>query len=230
MIYSAVLFDFGGTIGGSSGIPSFVQSLIKNLYRSGYRIGVISNSHRYGDAYWLRQELAELNLIEFIEVVCGSGGMLGEISIQGSAGCHKPDANIYQRACNFLNVPFDRCVFVGDSWDADIVKPASLGMACLHVDVNKEDYSDRLWELLKDNPKRVRPNVITTYQVLSTSPWRIACRLRDLTEPIAAGDLAVVGMTAVRIMRADLSHDKNDILDTSDKGRQTIVLDLSPQL
>ena len=227
MKFNAVLFDFGDTIGGANGIPEFVKKLIQNLYEAGYRIGVISNSHRYGDARWLRRKLADVHLIEYLEVVLGSGGTLGETSENGSAGCHKPDKEIYLRACSFLRVPFKRCVFVGDTWDADITKPASLGMSCLHVNVNDEDYTARLWELLGDRPDHKRNNVLTTYQVLGRTGdvFDISFRLRDINDPIKVGDRIVVGLDEAEVLQIG-SYGKAEILDNGGRGREIVPMRL----
>lgn len=228
MIYNAVLFDWGGTIKGRDGIPNFVCRLVRDLYQSGYRIGIVSNSHRYGDVRWLRNQIAQLELTQYIEVVAGSGGMIGEESKLGSGGCHKPDIEIYRKVCDFIGVPFDKCVFVGDSWQEDIAKPASLGMATLHVNVDEHDYSADLWNLLLDDP--TNRQILTTFQsnMNLTEPWHAQCQLRDLTEPIKPGDRLILGLKETVVQSVSFAHTKDDILDTSHAGRKILSITMAP--
>jgi len=227
MIYNAVLFDWAGTIKGHSGVPDSIRRLIRDLYRSGYRVAIVSNSHRYGDARWLRDQLAKMELNQYIEVVAGSGGMIGTETRFGSAGCHKPHTEIYQRVCDFINVPFDKCVFVGDAWQEDVAKPSSLGMTALHVHVDEHDYSTELWTMLFDEPRDRQ--ILTTFQCINksmTEPWHIKCQLRDLSEPVNPGDRLILGLTEVAVKSVSFPHTKDDILDTSHAGRQILRIEV----
>lgn len=243
MIYSAILFDYGGTLGHagkqgtpSTGIPSFIPVLIRQLYECGYRLGIVSNSHRYGDARWLRQTMATADIVQYFEIIAGSGGMSGKISPKGSNGCHKPETEIYERVCHFLGVDYNQCLFVGDTWDADIAKPASLGMGTLLVNI-KNDYSSDLWNVLKDKPENKRPNVISRYKIhtyyIHTSNvssqlcFEIQCELREMNEPITAGDTIIVGHSVYKVDSVSFAHDKAMILDNSGDGRKILTITAS---
>ena len=106
MKFSAVLFDYGDTLSGKSGMPDDVKELIPKLFRCGYRLGVISNSHRYGDYFWLRKRLYECGIGQYLEVMIGSGGFMGSTSdpFLSSLGCHKHDPLIFKRALDYLNL------------------------------------------------------------------------------------------------------------------------------
>lgn len=91
--------------------------LLKRL-RGSYRMGVVSNF--YGN----------------VETLCDEAG-LSEflLSIQDSTrlGIGKPDAEIFRRALTDLNVTPGSCIFVGDSYDRDMVPAGDLGMRTIWI-------------------------------------------------------------------------------------------------
>lgn len=223
MKYNAVLFDWAQTLKGKKEIPSFVLSLIPQLFDSGYRLGIISNSHRYGDARWLRSQLGKLNWIQYFEVVVGSGGMLGpNRPLSTFAGIHKPDSEIFYRALNFINIEPQKAVFIGDSYRCDIMGAKRLGMEAILVDVDKEDYSHRLWNVLEDKP--TFRHIVTTYEWISHSTIRIY--IRDLSEPLKNGDTIILGTDTFTINWFSTPHNKEDILDTGGAGYQLMEIGL----
>jgi FMN phosphatase YigB (HAD superfamily) len=234
MKYKAVLFDWQGTIRGHKykdrpgQVPGFLHVLVRDLFDSGYRLGVISNSHRYGDARWLRRKLGELDWIQYFEVVIGSGAALGEQPwAESSRGCHKPNRLIFDRAVNFLGLDHASCVYVGDSFTNDILPPLEYGMKALLVDVDQEDYSVRLWNLLDDHPNHKRRNVITTYAKMSErhgAQVTIQCYLRDLTEPLENGTRILLGSHEGIVRGFSPQHTMDDILDVGDRGYRLIEI------
>ncbi len=223
MKYNAVLFDYGDTLRRMRrhAMPSFIASGIKSLYDSGYRLGVVSNSDRYGDARWLRQQLATDGLIEYFEIIIGSGSSLGVVSNpNASPGCHKPNPLIYSKAINTLAMPIEKCIYVGDALEYDIIPTRALGMEALLVDLRDGDYFPRLWNLLEDTPTD-RPNLITTYSVTPDS--RVSCRLRHLSAPLAQNQHIIIGVNEAIVQEWDVEHTKEDILDTGGKGRDPIT-------
>lgn len=219
MKYTAVLFDWGDTLA-HHGVKSFVPSLFRRLYEDGYRLGVLSNADRYGDARWLRREMATQSMIEFVECVMSTGAALGEITTAGSGGCHKPNPAAFYRILSFLNVPANEAVYVGDSFKNDILATASLGMASLHV-LPGEHWEDRLWTLLGE--QHPRSNVLTSYAFIE--PNVIRCKMRHLSEPISQTERIVVGRTEYSVVDVSpAEQDKEHIVHGSENLYVTITI------
>jgi FMN phosphatase YigB (HAD superfamily) len=222
MQYNAVLFDYGDTLSGGHG---WINQMIQQLYESGYRLGIVSNSNRYGDAYWLRSHIAKKWPGHF-EVVIGSGGFLGHQSesgvyMGGSLGCHKPDMRIYERAIHFLNMPPARIMFVGDTFNADVVGPNEAGMTGF-LGKSDFDYAPNLWDKLGDKPCQ-RRNLLTSYSVeYENNHWVIITRLVHLTEPLQKDEEVIAGLRPWQVKVWNVKHDKNDILDTTRNHRKLI--------
>ncbi len=221
MKYTAVLFDWGDTLS-HHGVKSFVPSLFRRLYNQGYRLGILSNADRYGDARWLRREMATQGMIEFVECVMSTGAALGEITAAGSGGCHKPNPEAFYRILSFLNVPANEAVYVGDSFKNDILATASLGMASLHVRPD-ENWNGRLWSLLEDSLACPRLNVLTAYAFIE--PNVIRCKMRHLSEPISQTERIMVGRTEYSVVDVSpTEQDKEHIVHGSEDVYMTITI------
>ena len=69
MKYTAVFFDWGDTLAplDSKGVPvanKWINDMIPELYNNCYRLAIISNTHRYQDAQWIRKELEARRLLK----------------------------------------------------------------------------------------------------------------------------------------------------------------------
>jgi HAD superfamily hydrolase (TIGR01509 family) len=92
------------------------QELVKKL-ATDYRIGIISN----GSPDVQYTKLDNLGVKNYLDCV-----VLSE-----ELGIRKPDLGIFQEASKRLKVQTGQCIFVGDSYDADIVGAKNSGMqAC----------------------------------------------------------------------------------------------------
>jgi putative hydrolase of the HAD superfamily len=49
------------------------------------------------------------------------------------AGYRKPHSGIYQVILNQLEVPASEAIFVGDSWEPDVIGPLEFGIAAVHI-------------------------------------------------------------------------------------------------
>ncbi len=208
MKYNAVLFDWHGTLY-KHGFPPFVRQLVSDLFHSGYRLGIISNSHRYGDARWVRRKLGSEDLAQFFECVVSTGAFLGNTS----SGCHKPNPEVYMRVSSFLGVSCDQCLFLGDSYNCDVLAPRMLGMYSIEVDCD-QDYTKRLWDALEDSPTHKRLNLITTYL---REKDHIQIHMRDLTEPLSLGERILLGTDEFVVTVVDSDFTKKDILSNTDR-------------
>jgi len=224
--YSAVLFDWGNTLARThQGLLPFVSILFRELFESGYRLGVLSNSDRYGDARWLRRQFGKHDLVQYIECIMGTGGALGATTVLGSRGCHKPHAESFHRVLDFMHIPANRVVYVGDSFKNDILATGSLGMGSLHVNAHNEDWSKRLWMELGDNSSQKRFNLLTSYSVVGNS---IIINLRHLTEPVKRGDRIIIGLDEHEVLDCDPSHQDKD--DDIVHGKSDVMIRIKTRL
>lgn len=200
MKYNAVIFDWSETIAHQHKLLFFIPKLFGELYHSGYRLGVLSNSNRYGDAHWLRKQLEEAKLTRFIECIMGTGAVIGNISGKGGDGVHKPQPEAFQRVLDFMNIPADKAVYVGDSYKNDIQGSAVLGMAGLLVNAGGKRWDNELWKLLNDVPQK-RLNILTSFTFQhNQSGTFITTKVRHLTRVPSIGDKIIAGLKEYKIL------------------------------
>lgn len=211
MKYEAILFDYGGTLGyqkegadhSALSIPAEIQDIIRLLYGAGYRLGIISNSHRYGDRFWVSNYLQDLKLLPYFECIVSSG----------SWGIHKPDVNIFYRALYFMGVLPNRALMVGNSQPCDIEVAQRIGLDALYVDLDIYGlWGQALLDKLEDEHLLVRkPNLITDY--ISTKSRRITCQVRHLNYPVQPGDYILVGGDEKKVNRVSLDLTQEEVID-----------------
>lgn len=85
--------------------PSTV-SMLRQL-RKKYPLGLITNGP--SNAQW--EKVHKLSLEQYFDIILVSGDLPWE----------KPDAEIFRRACDFLNVRPEKCIMVGDKLETDIL-------------------------------------------------------------------------------------------------------------
>lgn len=81
-------------------------SMLRQL-RKKYLLGLITNGP--SNAQW--EKIHKLSLEQYFNIVLVSGDLPWE----------KPNAMIFYKACDFLNVRPDECVMVGDKLETDIL-------------------------------------------------------------------------------------------------------------
>jgi len=92
---------------------------LKKLKDSGYKIGVISD----GVSIKQWEKLIRLGLENVFDVVV----------ISEDAGVEKPEAAIFQRACDKLEIQPEDCIYVGDRLDTDIIGANKMGMTSIRL-------------------------------------------------------------------------------------------------
>lgn len=92
-------------------------NVLRQLKRH-YRIGVISNN--WGNAAGWCHDYGYADLCE-----C----MIDSTVVKSS----KPDSRIFQIALDHMKLPADRCAYVGDKFEADVVGAAKVGMTPIWV-------------------------------------------------------------------------------------------------
>lgn len=131
IVYPAILAAFGGRPETSEALlsdyrersslfprpfPGMVETL-KALRARGLKLAIVTN----GEAVFQSRNIAALGLI----------GLVDEILISEKEGLRKPDAALFHRAAERLNVAPAKCVFVGDNPSADVLGAHAAGMRAL---------------------------------------------------------------------------------------------------
>jgi HAD superfamily hydrolase (TIGR01662 family) len=120
-----------------------VVDVLGSLKQRGYRLGIVSNW-----SWNLRDRVAQVELDSYFEIVWASA----------YAGCNKPHLDIFHQALGQMNLPPDRALYVGDSYQHDVIGARNAGMDVVLVDRVGGDDRDcpvigDLWgvfELLED--------------------------------------------------------------------------------
>ena len=101
-----------------------VRPTLARLRRGGIKTAIVSNSPWGSPALLWRGEIERLGLRQQVDadVFCGD------------VGWRKPARPIFERALQALQVPPERCLFVGDDPRWDLAGPRALGMRALLID------------------------------------------------------------------------------------------------
>ena len=99
-----------------------------------YKLCIISN----GDSKFQRLKLTKTGLEKYFS----------EILISGDIKIKKPNSKIYQTMSDKINIPIDKCVYIGDRLDFDAIGSSDAGM--LGVWLNRKNITD------KKIPKKVK--------------------------------------------------------------------------
>jgi HAD superfamily hydrolase (TIGR01509 family) len=110
--YSEAARDRFGQPGVLRPYPETV-GVLAALRARGYRLGIVSNW-----SWNLQERVVQAGLDGFFEVVWASA----------YAGCNKPHPGIFRQALARLNLPPGRALFVGDSYEHDVVGARSAGL------------------------------------------------------------------------------------------------------
>lgn len=201
MKYEAILFDYAKTLDGEDHlvVPEKNIKLIKQLHRRGYRLAIISNSHRYGDGHWLRNQLQKQSILSYFEAVVSSGMW----------NCEKPDASIFLRTIQFMGIDPERCLMVGDSMRCDIKGAKKLGIDGFHV---TDDLSELL-NILQDEPSATKLDHIQQFDLIA-----IEVEQRHFSDEPSPGQNILVGGEEYQIIDVP-NFSKDDILSTRNTSK-----------
>ena len=100
---------------------------IKDLKTMGYQIGLITNCTSEAPDLWDQTPFDSL-----IDIAIFSS----------SAGYMKPDPNIYQLACEKLQVAPEKCLFIGDGSNKELTGATQVGMKAIHLRIADEELED----------------------------------------------------------------------------------------
>jgi HAD superfamily hydrolase (TIGR01662 family) len=204
MKYSTIFFDFGDTLNHPHptehwAIYHWVPDLIKKLYAYSYRLGIISNTSRYQDGWWVRNKLAEHGILQYFEMVISSA----------TYGVHKPDLPIFEKALRFMEVDPYKCVMVGDNMKCD-GGAQYFGVKYLYVKP-QSNWSQSLLTLLNDEfPKNRKLNNLSECSIHGDT---LVSRARHFSEVVEAGDLIVAKGVQYEVLEVNPRYTKDDLMD-----------------
>lgn len=121
---------------------------VRHLRDAGYRLGVISNA-----SHDLPEKLREAGLAEYLDT----------ITYSFDVGAEKPDVRIFRRAVSQANAVEERCIHVGNSYEADYLGARRAGLHAVLLQREGEPPAPCPWirslEGLRDLlvPRRSRP-------------------------------------------------------------------------
>lgn len=207
MKYSAIFFDWGDTLSVvKNHVPytnSWIKPMIQKLYRDSYRLAIISNTHRYQDSHWIKQELIKANCLAEFEVVISSA-MYGK---------HKPNLDIFQKALDFMEVTPSKVLMVGDSEHCD--------GACQFLNMNYfsvksgDDWSQKLFQILEDSNYKNRK--LSRIKEFGLFDDRLIVKIRHLSESIFIGDSILLDEEEYLILGSNRPFlTKADVLSSTD--------------
>ena len=193
MKYTTLIFDWGDTLStlNKDDVPvtnDWIGKMLKDLYCRSYRLAILSNTHRYQDAQWIRRELAKADVLHYFECIVSSA----------IYGYHKPDQRIFQKIIDFMEIDPRKAVMVGDSDQCDGAAQL-FRMAFLHVKKG-EQWRDRLYHLLDDHAPSRKLSRIVEYGLLNDT--NLIVKQRHLSEPLMVGDTVLLDQDEYRITRA----------------------------
>lgn len=212
MRFSAIFFDWGDTLSplDSNGVPiltTWASGLIHRLYHNSYRLAIISNTHRYQDGFWIRNELAKRNLLQYFEVIFSSA----------TYAIHKPDTRAFQQALDFMKLDPRKVLMVGDSEHCD---GACQFLRMKYMKVTPgENWSERLYNKLHDpgvDQGRINRLLSNLYEY-SLEGDSLVVKVRHLSEPFRVNDKVLLDQKEYRVTRIPRLMTKDEILKAKDE-------------
>ncbi len=209
MKYTTLIFDWGDTLStlNKEDVPvtnDWIGQMLKDLYCRSYRLAILSNTHRYQDAQWIRRELAKADVLHYFECIVSSA----------IYGYHKPDKRIFEKIIDFMEIDPRKAVMVGDSEYCDGAAQL-FGMSFLHVQKG-EQWKSRLESLLDDPNHRRKLSRIVEYGLINET--NLIVKMRHLSEPLMVGDTVLLDQDEYRITKSwQPDFSKEDCLKNQEK-------------
>lgn len=112
--------------------------VLENL-RKDYSLAILSN----GDSTQQRKKLAVTGLEKYFD----------NVFISGEVGINKPNKEIFEYACNKMNIDPKNGIMVGDNFNADIKGSSAVGMKSIWINIKNEEREyenkvSRLYEVI----------------------------------------------------------------------------------
>lgn len=110
------------------------REMLRSLKDAGLRVAVISNANGRVDRY-----LDAAGLADELEFIIDSGAV----------GVEKPDARIFHMALDRMRLRPEECVYVGDTWEVDVVGARNVGIRPIHLAPEQRDGVDCISGILE---------------------------------------------------------------------------------
>ena len=112
-------------------IDEHARSVLEKLHRK-YKLGIVSN---------FAIPECVLKLLERH----GLAGLFDVVVVSGAVNKRKPNPEIFQKALEKLGVDAESTVFVGDTVDADIQGPKSVGMKTIYIERRQQKEIEQVY-------------------------------------------------------------------------------------
>lgn len=100
-----------------------IQSVLKECQRQGLSMCIITNGF---------EDVQKNKLIQ-----CGIESYFSEIITEKKTGYRKPDIRIFQSALDSMNVKASEAIYIGNSYEEDIIPAVQIGMRAIWFDCNR---------------------------------------------------------------------------------------------
>ncbi|MDO8682122.1 MAG: HAD-IA family hydrolase [Armatimonadota bacterium] len=118
-IVAKSIHNYDSALAGALTLPDGVSDLLRRL-SANYKLGVLSN---YPTAGGIRMALERDDLTP----------MLAAIVVSSEVGFIKPHPAMFQTVCDKLDCDPGKILFVGDTWESDVVGACLAGMPCVRI-------------------------------------------------------------------------------------------------
>ncbi|WP_185819534.1 HAD family hydrolase [Salibacterium salarium] len=106
-----------------------MHTLLRSLHQAGIKLGIITN----GKQNTQERKIAQLETDTYIPP--------SHIIISEDVGIEKPDRRIFDHALNKMNGDRDRALFIGDSWELDVMGAIQAGWDAIFLNSRMEHKS-----------------------------------------------------------------------------------------
>jgi FMN phosphatase YigB (HAD superfamily) len=106
-----------------------MDQVLTSIYKK-FRLGIISNG--YEDVQY--SKLKSLGIIHIFDCIL----------IIGEGENSKPNKDVFIRACNSLNTPPHNCLYIGDSYEKDVVGSKNAGMISCWYNPDQKKYDHEI--------------------------------------------------------------------------------------
>jgi putative hydrolase of the HAD superfamily len=118
-----------------------VKQVLSYLFWNGVKLGIISNGHL--NKQW--DKIHRLGISEYFYVRDSKGNVCGDnVFVSLEEGVRKPSVVLFENACKYIDVKPERCFYVGDRIETDLVPAKKVGYKTIFYHNPKGKYSSKI--------------------------------------------------------------------------------------
>jgi putative hydrolase of the HAD superfamily len=104
-----------------------VRSLIEDLQTSKSVVGILTNGP-------VKHQMNKIKALQMNQLI-----QKDSIFISDGIGIAKPDKRVFEFVQNQINIQPEKCCYIGDTWENDIVPPIEAGWKCIWFNHRKRE-------------------------------------------------------------------------------------------